>query len=344
MPRPGQAAGAAALALRRVTLHNAPMGASLDWNDLQVFLAVTRQGSVGGAASFLGINHSTVLRRIAGLEQAFGAQLFERLPSGYAPTAAGQLLAETLAGMPEQIESAQRRLAGTDLEIKGVIRLTTTDTLLHGLLLPHLAAFRAQHPQVELQVVMNNAMLNLTQREADVAVRGTNQPPENLIGRRVGHIDTALYASRAYLDTLEDPMVAADPAWPGHRWVATDASLGHLEQAKWLREHVPLERVAVRLDSLVGMVEAVRHGMGLGWLLCPLADRGGDLVRVSEPLAEAATGIWVLSHPQLKGVTRMRVFTDFLAHALLTDPFVSGVAPEMTPEEAEEAAAVQRTQ
>jgi molybdate transport repressor ModE-like protein len=306
---------------------NAAPHAALDWNDLQVFLAVARQGSVGAAARHLGINHSTVLRRVASLEAVLGARLFDRLPGGYTPTAAGELLAESLAGLDDQVDAAQRQLAGGDAEIKGSIRLTTTDTLVHGLLMPHLVAFQAQHPQIELELVANNALLNLTQREADVAVRGTNHPPENLIGRRVGRIQTALYAAPAYLEALQagEPAreVINDIQWPGHRWVAPSATLSHLEQAKWVREHVPPERVVVRVDSLVAMVQAVQHGMGLGWLLCPLAKQAGALVQMAAPLPEAATDIWVLTHPQLKSVQRMRVFADFLAERLRSDPLLS---------------------
>ncbi len=304
---------------------NATLKASLDWNDLQVFLAVARQGSIGAAARHLGINHSTVLRRVASLEAALGARLFDRLPSGYTLTAAGELLAESLAGLDEQVDAAQRQLAGGDTEIKGLIRLTTTDTLVQGLLMPHLAAFQALHPQIELELIANNALFNLTQREADIAVRGTNHPPENLIGRRVGRIHTALYAAPAYLDSLQGAPGedTRDIAWPGHRWVVPGATLNHLEQAKWVREHVPAERVAMRMDSLVAMTQAVRHGLGLGWLLCPLADQAGGLVQMAAPLPEAATDIWVLTHPQLKSVQRMRVFADFLAEQLRDDPLLS---------------------
>lgn len=307
------------------TALNPASNSALDWNDLQVFLAVVKQGSVGAAARHLGINHSTVLRRVASLEAVLAARLFDRLPAGYTPTAAGELLAESLAGLDEQVDAAQRQLAGGDTAIKGLIRLTTTDTLVHGLLMPHLAAFQAQHPQIELELIANNALLNLTQREADVAVRGTNHPPENLIGRRVGRIHTALYAAPAYFNGLqsepgEDPR---DIAWSGHRWVAPGATLSHLEQARWVREHVPPECVAMRADSLVAMTQAVRQGVGLGWLLCPLADQAGGLVHMAGPLPEAATDIWVLTHPQLKSVQRMRVFADFLAERLRDDPLLS---------------------
>jgi DNA-binding transcriptional LysR family regulator len=287
---------------------------ALDWADLQYFSAVGHSGSIAGAARTLRVNHSTVLRRIASLEAALGVRLFDRLPGGYALTTAGNELNERLAGLAGQVEAAQRHLTGRDAAITGTIRLTTTDTLLHGLLMPVLARFHAAHPGVQMQVAINNSFSSLTQREADVALRGSNRPPPNLVGRRVGDIQTALYASRAYLKSLgRNPEVAA------YRWVGTDESLAHLEQAKWLRKHVEEARVTLRVDSLVGMVDAVAHGLGAGLLLCPLADARSELVRLAPPDPALDTQVWILTHPDLRQVARMRVFTQFVFDALSVD-------------------------
>ena len=291
------------------------MTSGVSWDDLQHFLAVCRQSTIGGAARTLGVNHSTVLRRIASLESALGQRLFDRLPSGYALTEHGHALAANLAGVAEQIETAERRVAGGDLAIQGVIRLTSTDTIVSSLLMPYIAEFRERHPAVEIQIVVNNSFLSLTQREADVAVRGSNRPPENLIGRRVGTIETALYASREYVRSL-----AKDRAHDDYRWIAPDESLAHLESAKWIRQHVKREQVVMRVDNLVGLVDAVEAGVGVGLLLCPLADRRKALVRLEEPLRLMDTQIWVLTHPDLKQVARIRALTDFLFDRLSADP------------------------
>ena len=287
---------------------------ALDWADLQYFAAVVRSGSIAGAARALRVNHSTVLRRIASLEAALGVRLFDRLPGGYALTTEGNELNEQLAGLDEQVDAAQRRLTGRDAAITGTIRLTTTDTLLHGLLIPVLARFQAAHPGVQVQVAINNSFSSLTQREADVALRGSNRPPPNLVGRRVGDIQTALYASRAYLKSLGRQAGIAS-----YRWVATDESLAHLEQAKWLRKHVDESRVAMRVDSLVGMVDAVVHGLGAGLLLCPLADARSELVRLAPPDPALDTQVWILTHPDLRQVARIRAFTQFVFDALSVD-------------------------
>jgi DNA-binding transcriptional LysR family regulator len=279
----------------------------LDWDDLRFFLAVSERGSISGAAKLLNVNHSTVLRRLGSLEKRLGARLFDRLPDGYEITAQGEELRNQLRGVSEQIETAQRRLSGRDLGLYGAIRITTTDTLMHGLLMPYLAEFRALHSAIQMEIAINNSFLSLTRREADVAVRPSNTIPENLVGRRVGRLHSAIYASKSYLK--RNPK---KKEWAAHDWVAPDEALAHLAQAKWMRENIPEARIAVRVDTLLGMIAAVRSGMGLGLLLCLLADAEKDLVRLAEPAEELDTDLWLLSHPALKGVARIKALTDFL--------------------------------
>jgi DNA-binding transcriptional LysR family regulator len=292
-----------------------------DWDDLRFFLAVAEAGSLSRAAKVLRVTHSTVLRRLANLESRLESRLFERLQTGYVLTQAGEALHERLASLASGIESAQRELKGLDTVLSGVIRLTSTDTLVRGVLMPTLAAFRRRHPGIRLQVVVNNAFLNLTQREADVAVRPSNDPPENLVGRHVGAIQTAIYASRRYLRAAARRR-SKTTDWAGHDWVALDESLGHLAQSKWVQSRIPAERIALRVDSLTGMVDAVREGFGAGMLLCLLAEQERDLVRLAPPLPHLDTQLWVLTHPDLRRVQRVRAFTEHLVDALRQNRFV----------------------
>jgi DNA-binding transcriptional LysR family regulator len=287
----------------------------LSWDDLQMFVAVCQAGSISRAAQRLGVNHSTVLRRIGSLEHTLSTRLFDRLPTGYALTASGNELAERLAGVTERIEASHRQMIGLDEEIKGVIRVTSTDTLLRPLLMPLFAQFRARHAQVQLQVVVNNTFLSLTRREADVAVRGSNKPPDNLVGRRVGALRTTLYASKAYLKAVGRGATVDD-----YVFVAPDESLAHLEQAKWLARRVDASKIAMRVDSLVGMVDAVSAGAGAGMLLCALADARPELVQLQPPDRALDTQVWILTHPDLKQVARIRAFTQFLFDALSRHP------------------------
>ena len=195
----------------------------LDWDDLHFFLAVSEHGSISAAAQLLNVNHSTVLRRVASLEKRLGTRLFDRLPDGYEMTAQGEELRNQLRGVSEQIVTAQTRLSGRDLGLHGAIRITTTDTLMQGLLMSYLAKFRALHSAIRMEIAVNNTFLSLTRREADVAVRPSNVIPENLVGRRVGRLRSAIYASKSYLkgNPKKKP-------WAAHDWVAPDEALSHL--------------------------------------------------------------------------------------------------------------------
>lgn len=284
---------------------------ALAWDDLQMFLSVVEAGSVTAAAKRLRVNHSTVLRRIGHLEATLSTRLFDRLPAGYALTAPGHEFAEKLAGVSEQIEDAHRHIAGSDVEVRGTLRVTAPEMLFKTVLMPLMTRFSSLYPAVQLQLAMGTNNLNLTRREADVAVRASNHPPENLIGRRLGRVQTALYASRDYLASLPPGATSAD-----YRWVALDETVIQMDSARWVRRNIDESRVVMQLDSVGGMVDAVACGTGVGLLLCPVADLQPDLVRLAPPDPALDFGIWLLTHPDLKQVARVRAFTEFLFDTL----------------------------
>ena len=286
----------------------------MDWEDYQYFLAVAGGGSVSAAARGLAQSHSTVLRRLDKLEAALAVRLFERFQTGYVLTASGEELLSLLAPVAEGMQDIERKLGGQDAALQGTIRVTTTDTLM-ALLLPALSEFRQTYPGIQLQVTVNNSFLNLSRRDADVAIRPSNTPPDNLVGRKLGRLRTAPYAADAYLRRR-------GPAggWGDYDWVAPDDSLAHLRQARWLREHVPPERHAISVDSLLGMAAAVEAGLGAGMLLCLLADARPGLVRLADPDPALDTDVWILTHPDLRRVNRIRVFTAFLFDGLSRHP------------------------
>jgi DNA-binding transcriptional LysR family regulator len=291
----------------------------MDWDDCRYFLTVAESGSLSAAARRLGQSHSTILRRLGKLEESLDARLFERFQSGYVLTSAGEELLALLMPVDERMNEVERQMSGRNAALQGTIRVTTTDTLLESLLLPALAAFREEHPGIQLQVTVNNSFLNLTRRDADVAIRPSNTPPENLVGRKLGKLKTAPYASTRYLDHARTSG-RRDDDWPAHDWVAPDEALAHLRQARWLREHVPPERYAVSLDSLLGMRAAVEAGLGMGMLLCMLAEPRAQLVQVAPPEPALDTELWVLTHPDLRRINRIRTFTEFLYAKLSQHP------------------------
>src|SRR4051812_22413102 len=168
---------------------------SLAWTDLQHVLAVADAGSLAAGARALGVNHTTVLRRIAAFEQMLGVKLFVRSPAGYTLTVAGEEVAAGARAMQETAHAVERTIAGRDLRLTGSVRVTSTDTLAASLLLPALASFTRAQPGIALEVTTTNVMANLTRRDADVAVRPTTNPPANLVGRRVATVAIAIYAA-----------------------------------------------------------------------------------------------------------------------------------------------------
>ena len=184
-----------------------------NWDDLRVFLAVARAGSLSGAARTLGVNHSTVFRRIGAFEAALGVRLFERQPGGYLLTPAGEELRDGALRVEEEIANLSRKVAGQDLRLSGTVRVTTIDMLAFGLLPRHLAGFRDAYPGIEVDLVVGNATLNLSRREADVALRVGNAPAETLVGRRVGRLAFAVYGSAGYRARRPEPDLAL------HDWI-----------------------------------------------------------------------------------------------------------------------------
>ncbi|QEA38239.1 LysR family transcriptional regulator [Pistricoccus aurantiacus] len=273
------------------------------WNDLPLVQAIAETGSLSGAARRLNVSHATVFRRLGELERRLGVRLFERSRNGYMPTPAGDDLAVTAARVADEIAGAERRLLGRDLTLSGTLRTTTTDTLLMGLLTPILADFQAAHPRIVLEVVVANRPLNLSRRDADIAIRPGNSPPETLIGRRVGRLTQAVY----------EPSNSGDEALP---WVGPDVHLGYPALEAWMMQQGADAHTVYKVDSMLGMLAAVRAGLGQGVLPCYLADAEPTLRRRSAMIPELTIDLWLLTHPDLRRTARVRTFFEVVAQAI----------------------------
>lgn len=286
-------------------------GGAMDWDDLRYFLAVAKTGSLSGAARALGVNHSTVFRRVHAFEERLGVRLFDRLPSGYALTVAGDEMRDSVERVDAEIDGLGRRLAGRDLRLTGPLVVTTTDTLAQWVLAPHLAAFKRAHSGIDLELILAAEFFNLSKRQADVAIRPTRDPPENLVGRRVGKVAFAVYAAADYL---------AGRGKVGdlgrHDWIAFDDSLTHLAAARWMRETLPDATVTLRSNNLIGLMAAARAGMGAAVLPCFMGDAEPALSRLAGPGVVPASGLWLLTHEDLRHTARVRAFMDFMARRI----------------------------
>lgn len=282
----------------------------IDWSDLRFVLAVAEHGSLAAAAKALGVSYTTVLRRLDALEEAQGLRLFERLAGGYALTAAGEEMVTAAQSIDDVVNALERRLSGQDLRLEGLVRLTTTDTLMRSLLAPILRDFRQLHPGITLEVSVATAMANLTRRDADVAIRATASLPDTLVGRRIAPIGYAVYGAAAQGQDV-DYLSYDGP------WVGPGDLLAETVVARWMRTHIPAARTVVRADTLTAMADAAAAGLGVAALPCYLGDATGALSRMSGVIdSMPRSELWVLTHQDLRRTARIRVFTSFVAAAL----------------------------
>lgn len=275
-----------------------------DWNDLKYVLETVRQGGVSGAARVLGVNHATVSRRIAAAEADMGARLFERLPGGYAPTDAGQEAARAAERMELANADLGRLIAARDRSLSGELKVTAPQLMVERVLAPTLVDFRKAHPQIDVTVIATNEVLSLTRREADVAFRISDAPPDTLVGTRVAEQKAGVYASRALLKARSQ-----DPAQPLD-WVRFAHWPGPPEEVK---RALPNRRIALTVDDMIAAIGVVRAGIGATRMACFLGDTDPLLARVpGAPLFDYAP-IWVLTHPDLRDTPRVATFMSFAA-------------------------------
>lgn len=281
------------------------MHGQLDWEDLRYIMHVGRTGSLAGAARALRVNHSTMFRRIGAAEERLGVRLFERRREGYSPTAAGEAAIAVAARLDEEVTALERRLAGEDLRPSGAVRFTTTETLLPWVV-PLCGEFKDAFPDICIELVTGAQMLDLSRRDADVALRPSSSPPDTLHGRRIGTIAFSIYGPHS---TAHGPGEA--------NWVGLDDSMSHLAAHGWIRANVNPTQVVLRASSLNAVLQAVLAGIGFGLLPCYMGDGQPRLRRVGAPVAGVATDLWLLVHEDLRRTARVKAFTDFMHSKLV---------------------------
>jgi len=295
--------------MRNPNLHKST--SSLDWNELRTVLAVARCGSLAGAARELGVRHSTVFRRMEQVERSLGTRLFERSRQGWTANAQGEAVARAATEMEEAALAAERSIKGADARLEGSVRIATSETLASYLLPPLLARFLAAHPGVELEVTASNRSVDLTRREADLAVRATAEPPQVLVGRRIAVMHYALYAAKALVSRRKKP-----PDLRQLPWIGFDESISTFLIAKWIQRTLPEVRPRLRMDSLPAMLQATAAGAGVAALPIFAGAQHPGLVRVSPQIEGPEMGLWILSHPDVRGNARIRAVAAFLAEAV----------------------------
>lgn len=276
----------------------------MDWRDLQTLLAVVEHEGLRGGAKALGVHATTVSRRIREIEATQQVALFERYRHGVVLTDAGAEAVEAARAVRRRIDELSARLQGRDTRLSGSVRLTSVDSILR-LWMPHFAEFQQRYPDITLELSSGMNMANLTQREADVAIRIASQAPGHLVGTRLCDVAHGVYASVTLLQEHGEDVTRAELPW-----VAYDLAVFRGIDALLAARH-PNARIVMRVPRIDLLVAALEEGIGIGVLNCHAGDSNPRLRRLG-PLDAGTSHLWVLTHPELRGTARISAFMKFV--------------------------------
>lgn len=295
-----------------------------DWDDLRYFLAVARHGSTIAAGRALKSNQSTVQRRVAALERRLGQRLVKRQPTGYRLTEVGQAMLPLAERVEQAVQAFEQHLESSTRDIVGVVRVTCPEPLVSlisqsGLL----ERFYARYPGLSVEFVMSDKALNLAKGEADVALRAGHVDDVDLVGRKIADTSWGVYASPKYIARHGKPERIED--LEKHRFVGFDGPKTNHRATKWLHQVAPNAKIVARNNSMLGLVYAVKSGIGLAPLPKPIADRQEDLVCVLGPIPELTTMWRLLVHADARRTPRVSAFFDFIVEEIETlRPILTG--------------------
>jgi DNA-binding transcriptional LysR family regulator len=274
-----------------------------NWDDLRYFLAVARESSVSGAAKVLGVNHSTVTRRIRALEEKHGVRLFERQWEGYEMTDTALSILEQAQAIEDQSQQISRTLFGQDTRMEGRVNLTMPHDIFEHCLAGDLALFQQQYPGIELNLMVTQGLRNLATREADLAIRLTSSPPEYLVGREVAGLQHGVYglADRPVEDSVGIITWSGDEQLP-----------------QWATQYFANAYIALRVDDLSSMYAGVKAGFGIARMPCYMPDSidSGAVVKLPIELPRSDWSVWVLNHVDLRKTQRVQCCRKFLLEKL----------------------------
>ncbi|MCG8383666.1 MAG: LysR family transcriptional regulator [Gammaproteobacteria bacterium] len=277
-----------------------------DWDDLRYFLAIARSGNVTGAAMRLGVNHSTVSRRITAMEKRHGVRLFERMANGYEMTESASAILEAAEAIEAKNLEVERTLFGQDKRLSGSLKVTMPHDLANFCIIPRIKDFYYQYPDIALQMLVSPGLKDLAAREADIAIRLTPNPPDYLIGQKLADMRHGIYQSIHYQPNQDN---------------SERVILWNQETSPpiWVTENYPNAKIALRVDDLASMYAAIKAGLGIARIPCYLPDtlKDSDIKRREAALKPSPWGVWLLSHVDLKATARVDVCKQFLKETLL---------------------------
>jgi DNA-binding transcriptional LysR family regulator len=271
-----------------------------NWDDMRFVLAVAETGSVSAAARRLGVNHATVLRRIATFEERQGSPIFDKTPRGYIVPPERIAIIEAAREVEAAILSVERLIEGGQSPLHGVVRVTSTDTFCHSILPPILAELHAKAGDLRIDLICSNAHLDLGRLDADITVRPALHLSDELEGEQVGMLGVAVYAG----------------AGCGDRWLGLSGALMRSRPFDWMQDHMSPDLLAGRADSFLSLREMAAAGLGRAILPRILGENDPRLQRVPTELPDLSVPVWVASHSDLANVPRILAVRAHLIKAL----------------------------
>jgi len=290
---------------------NAKMQFKLSALDLEIVLTLVRCGTLANAGERLGVDASTVFRSLQRIERGIGQMLFSRSRAGYQASE----LALAMAGHAEQLETALESARSAAQmhsdDVSGNVRITTTDTILHGLVAPALQTLRASHPLLSFELHTGNALASLTQRDADIAIRATTRPPQHLIGKQIGPIRVALFGSKNGIVQSSADLKSGKAVW-----IAPDDALPDHPSVLWRKRHFPKIQPTYRVNSILTVMELINQGLGIGVVPMFLAKTQPELLQLTEVIDECQTELWLLTHAESRHLRRVSAVYGYLSQTL----------------------------
>jgi molybdate transport repressor ModE-like protein len=274
----------------------------MNWDDLRIFLAIARTGTISGAARSMDVQHSTVSRRLQQLEKKLAARLVDKKRSGYTLTDAGEQLRQAAIRMEREVLAVDGALTGNENQIAGKIVVAAPPNMATSFLMPIFARFSQRYPKIEIEISISNIVVSLVEREADVAIRLTNEPTDTLIGKKLATIASTVYGSRRYLSLLREQKKTPD-------WIGVNCCQYHRH---WTRELAGATTNNLIVDDALLTRDAIKQDLGLAILPCYLGDADTELERYTQPQPEMDLELWFLYHVDLRNSERIRLLRTFI--------------------------------
>jgi DNA-binding transcriptional LysR family regulator len=284
-----------------------------EWDDARHFLAIHRKGSLSAAARQLGVNQSTVGRRLLTLEEKLGTKLFIRTRDGYRVAPAGERLLPHAERMEDEATAIAREITGQVTSLSGTVRVTAADLFGARIIAPLLVSFHERYPDIDLELDADNQRRSLGKREADIAVRIGKSHENGLAVRKVGQFGSAVYASKRYLERRGRPREAD---WAKHDFIGYAEPLLRMDQSRWIEERAGNGSVVLRTNNTLAQVAAAVGGLGIAVIPCYAGDAEPELVRLVPSSRCVRDPIWLVVHEDMRQSARIRAISDYLAEGV----------------------------